>query len=140
MRTPPAGRIAVPSVLMVATRGATAGAVLALAACAGPAKPRPTATAAVTLENHSDYEWRVEFFERAEAKADAAARVELGARQSRRLDLAPGAYRVRSLATGPDATSGLNPDAAPDAEVLLRAGRTYVWPLGTLLSAESPGP
>jgi hypothetical protein len=140
MRFRPAGRFAFPSALMAATRGAAAGMVLALAACAGPAKTRVREAAAVTLENHSDYAWRVEFFARAEVKADATARVDLGPRESRRLDLAPGSYRVRSQATGPDAAAGLKADPAPDAEVELRAGRTYVWPLGTLLSAESPGP
>lgn len=125
---------------MAATRVATAGLVVALAACAGPGGRPTRAVAAVTVENHSDYAWRVEFFGRAEVKADATARVDLGPRENRRLDLAPGSYRVRSRATGPDATAGQEPDAAPDGEVELRAGRTYVWPLGTLLSAESPGP
>ena len=107
---------------------------LALAACAGPGGARPLPVATVVVENHSGYAWRVEFLSPDNQSVSPQASADLAPREIKSLTLPPGTYRVRSGVVGEAATP------AADVDVELREGRSYVWPLGTLLSAESPGP
>ena len=126
-----------PSVWTGAFSGAVLAAGLCFAACAGPARA-PLAAAVVMVENHSGYLWQVEFFNRETTANVAAASVQLGPRERRRLALAPGGYRVRSWVAGAGEAERVSMPPRADAEVDLGGGRTYVWPLGTLLSAEAP--
>ncbi len=138
MISPLAARRIWPFVRAWAQRGAVLVVVLGFAACAGPARKSAPA-ALVQVENHSGYAWQVDFFNRETAAKDAVASAQLGPRERRRLALAPGVYRVRSRVAGAGETERVWVPPGADAEVELQGGRTYVWPLGTLLSVETPG-
>jgi hypothetical protein len=126
-----------PSVWAGTFSGAVLATGLCLTACAGPARAR-LAVAVVMVENHSGYLWQVEFVNRETTANIAAASVQLGPRERRRLALAPGGYRMRSWVAGAGEAERVSMPPGADAEVDLVQGRTYVWPLGTLLSAEAP--
>lgn len=114
------------------------GGGLLFTACAGPARTGASTLATVMVENHSGYMWQVDFFKG--TSNAAVAGVLLGSRERRSLRLVPGGYRVHSRVAGVGEAERVSEPTGRAAEVELRGGRTYVWPLGTLLSAETPGP
>ncbi len=138
MSSRPAARSFLPALRARAFSGAVIAIGLVFAACAGPVRPRPVA-AVVSVENHSGYIWEVAFFDRETRTTVAVVSVQLAPRERRRLTLPPGGYRVRSQVAGAGEAERVSMPPGADAEVDLSGGRTYVWPLGTLLSAETPG-
>ena len=138
-------------------------ALLALAAGAGCATRRPPVVdyapqvAMVTVENHTDWPWRIAFV-RVENPASAPTPaiapspateappapaglpwVALAPRETRRLDLAGGIYRVHRellrVKTDPLEEPPVS-DPSSGASLWLVPGRSYTWPLATLFSTE----
>ena len=136
-------------------------ALLALGAGWGCAAPKPGAmtrgpqVAVVTVENHTDWPWRIAFvrvenpappppafLQSGTAESPPAPHglpwLTLAPREMRRVDLAGGIYRVyRELQQGKTDPKDVPPlDPAPGVSLWLVPGRSYTWPLATLFSTE----
>jgi hypothetical protein len=114
--------------------------VLLGTSCSAPVSPRPvTPPAVVVIENHTGYDWRVAFTPTtplpAERPGPEPRWIDVAPRATRRMELVAGTYRVQRALVAEAA-----PRADPGVELILEAGRTYPWPLGTLLSAEGVEP
>ena len=100
------------------------------------------AAAVVVVENHTDYVWRIAFSAAGPGGGREAGDVswqKLAPREVRRIELAGGVYRVRRALGAEDAAGVVAP---PDdgVELTFESGKTYAWPLGTLLSTERAAP
>ena len=138
-------------------------ALIALLAGGGCTTHRPPVVAyvpqvaLVTVENHTDWPWRIAFVRVENPAASPPSTlasstttetppapaglpwVALAPRETRRLDLAGGIYRVHRellrLKTDPQENPPTNDPAAPTS-LWLVPGRSYTWPLATLFSTE----
>ena len=111
--------------------------------CAHPESRSPeTGRATVRIRNLSDFEWLVAL-EPAGGAADTGAtsrpptKWRLPPNSERTVAVPAGAYRLRqNFDETPAETDAIPPATESDAEpVHLVAGRSYTWPLATLLSA-----
>jgi len=93
----------------------------------------PDSQAVVVVENHTDYAWRIAFDAMMGNEATKAPWQVMAPREVRRVKLTGGTYKVwRALGIRDTAS-------AQDAEAMtltFENGKTYAWPLGTLLSDE----
>jgi len=100
---------------------------------AKPAAGNPPAV--VVVENHTDYGWHIAFSAVKPGGGGGDGSVGwqgLAPREVRRVELAGGVYRVRR-ALADEADDG-------GVELNFESGKTYAWPLGTLLSTEEGEP
>ena len=131
-------------------------ALLVLTAGGGCAAPTPAInyapqTAQVTVENHTDWPWRIAFVRVVNTAAPATAALSappataglpwqpVAPREILKLNLSGGIYRVhRELLRATTESADLAPASATDAGVSLWfvPGRSYTWPLATLFSTE----
>jgi len=96
--------------------------------CANVAPAPPPALAAhLTVNNLTDYEWRIAL---SRASGESAGDYRIKARSSFDLDLAGGDYAIDQAALTKDPGAGL----ARRITVSLAPGRSYRWQLVTLLS------
>jgi hypothetical protein len=121
--------------------------LVAWSGCASPSRDGlpAVATAEVAVENHTDLEWRIAFRPQGKTAASSGPdRLAIMPRETRRISLAGGVYRVsREVVVLSDTAAESGPGApglADETTIRFEAGRTYAWPLGTLLSTEEPGP
>lgn len=140
MRLPRPPRRPPPSPRFPPARLAAVLLLLALG-CAHPEAARPREPdATLRIRNLTDFEWVVSLLPAGPgSQGPPPAPWRLPPRAERVVTVAAGAYRFsRSLgdaSTGEFLPSG---DAAADAPVRLRPGRSYTWPLATLLSEQEP--
>lgn len=128
--SPPASRPAVRLAHLAAA------AALLAAGCAHRGEIAPAPPARVRIQNHSDFAWRVTL---APDGGSAPTTWEIPPRGERRVAVPAGAYRLRQ--TPADAADAGARETAPGDAVRLGPGKSYTWPLATLLSApEEPAP
>ena len=117
--------------------------------CASPTHPPSTPyvpqSAIVSVENHTDWSWRIAFVHTDSPSASPTSSIGLPwitvePREIRRVDLSGGIYRVKCelQREAPDAVAATAPaeEAQSEACLWLVPGRTYTWPLATLFSTE----
>ena len=108
--------------------------ILAGSGCVHPGAPPPMVSpAVVVVENHTDYGWRIAFDPVRRSGATEVPWQAVAPREVRRLELAGGTYHVWRALGLQDTASG---PAAEAVELTFENGKTYAWPLGTLLSVE----
>jgi len=128
-----------PSLRLPPARLAAAVLLLALG-CAHPEAARPREPdATLRICNLTDFEWVVALQPvEAESPRPSPAAWRLPPRTERIVSVAAGTYRFRQSFGDTNAGELAASDAAADAPITLRPGRTYTWPLATLLSEQEP--